>query len=71
MSERQEFNHLHSVPWEREEFIVVNGIKLVYEEVNGSRLIKFPGGKQAFEETLRFEGYHIIPPARERGRGFA
>jgi len=53
-----------SMPWSDDEFITVDGQKLVYTvNLEGGMLVRFPGRTTVSLDDLRAEGRHIVMPA--------
>lgn len=55
-----------TIPWADDEFLVVDGHRLVYTAIGTEFLVRLPGGRAASVEQLRAEGHDILMPARVR-----
>lgn len=57
----------HSMPWSDDEFITVDGQKLVYTmPASGGMLVRFPGRITVSLDVLQIEGRDIVMPASVR-----
>lgn len=56
-----------SMPWSADEFITVDGQKLVYTmPASGGMLVRFPGRITVSLDVLQIEGRDIVMPASVR-----
>ncbi len=69
MSEESE--KLKSAPWNDDEYIHVNGVKLVYTiKHNGDIIVRFPGGLSKSVQSLITDGHVITMPKSIRKSNF-
>jgi len=54
--------YARSIPWNDDELIRVNGMKLVYTRVGADALVHFHGGASELVSTLRRRGYDVEAP---------
>ena len=60
--------HTHTIPWNDEELIRVNGHKLAYYlrrgMFGGEAIVFFPGGKRRTVQELQQDGFTVVYPKR-------
>lgn len=76
ISETEFFNPFrdgrHSMPWSDDEFITVDGKKLVYTmRASGEMLVRFPGRITVSLADLQSEGRSIVMPLVVRHNDYA
>lgn len=55
-----------TLPWHPDEFVRVDGHRLVYTAIGSGFLVRLPGGRAASVEQLQAEGRDVVMPARVR-----
>lgn len=55
-----------TIPWADDEFVRVDGHRLVYTAIGTEFLVRLPGGRAASVEQLQAEGHVVTLPKRVR-----
>ncbi len=55
-----------TMPWEPDEYIIVNGHPLVYSLEKDGLLVRFPGGSSEMDYRLANAGHVVRHPAKVR-----
>ncbi len=66
MSENPRYRHAKTQPWHEGQYVIVDGVRCLYEHREGRIMVMLPGGRAAPLDDLRAGGKKIVLPSLPR-----